>query len=217
MKLPKWLSKANFERIQSMDAEEAMEEVERLKEKERARQRAWRKANKEKAAKMARDWRKKNKKRANEISRQCKEAIRNDPIRSERKKEVQRAWHANNTKERVRFRSTPENREYCKTYYYRRKTRVLALSSPDTLRRSIAALVPGYLQPAAKADVINSVMELALANKVDVRDIKASVKVCVSKYNRQFDNFKNVSIDAPMPGTENLKRSDTIESTVFHF
>ncbi|NKW80339.1 hypothetical protein HGG72_08295 [Ochrobactrum pecoris] len=58
---------------------------------------------------------------------------------------------------------------------------------------------------------------MALRNRVELNKLNEAVKAAVTAYNRQFDHFKNVSIDAPIAGTDSLTRADMIDSEAFHF
>lgn len=216
MKLPRWLSKAAFARLQAMDQDEAEAELKRLHERHKEKRRAWRAANKESAYASQVKWKKKNRKKHLAAKAKYRESVRNDPERKAKAAQVNREYRAR-TGNIWAKRSDEGNRKASLLRYWRLKIQDMARNQPDKLRKIVSPMVPGYLQPAARADVINAVMELALSNKVDGRDIKASVKQCVATYNRQFDHFKNLSIDEPIAGTDNLKRSDLIDSEAFHF
>lgn len=216
MKLPRWLSKANFDRLQTMEPDEAEAELARRYEAEKERKRAWRAANKEKAAAMAREWRKRNPKAARAAYKRCREAIKADPERRARTLEVRREWIKRTGHKRPPITKEQERR-YDVTRYQRSKTRRLALQKPDELRKIIQQYLPGYLPPPARMDIINSVMELALDHKVRHDELAQTVKQCVTAYNRQFDHFKNLSIDAPIAGADGLTRADLLDSEAFHF
>ncbi|MCM0751547.1 hypothetical protein DEA98_10090 [Brucella pseudogrignonensis] len=216
MKCPKWMKRADFVRIREMDVEDAEAALAKLYDAERERKRAWRLANKEKAAEMARNWRRNNPTKARAGYKRQREAIKADPERRAHYAEVRQAWL-----KRGGQKSYPKQRERERQYdadrYQRGKTKRLAQNKPGELRKLIQQLLPGYLIPAARMDVINSVMELALANRVRHDRLAEHVKACVTAYNRQFDHFKNVSIDAPIAGTDSLTRADLIDSEAFHF
>ncbi len=210
------LSKKKIAELRSMDAAETEAEITRLCEAENERKRAWRVANKEKAAAMARRWRKENPKTARAAWKRKREAIKADPERRAHYAKVRQAWL-----KRGGQKSYPKQRERERQYdadrYQRGKTKRLAQNKPGELRKLIQQRLPGYLIPAARMDVINSVMELALAKRVRHDRLADCVKACVTAYNRQFDHFKNVSIDAPIAGTDGLTRADLLDSETFHF
>lgn len=210
------LSQKKIAELRELEPDEAEAEIQRLHEAEKERKRAWRIANKEKVAAKARRWRKENAKAARAAWKRKREAIKADPERLAHYAKVRQEWLKRNGQ-----KSYPKQRERERQYdadrYQRAKTKRLAQNKPGELRKLIQQRLPGYLIPAARMDVINSVMELALAKRVRHDRLADCVKACVGAYNRQFDHFKNVSIDAPIAGTDGLTRADLLDSETFHF
>ncbi|UZD69116.1 hypothetical protein [Brucella sp. JSBI001] len=216
MKCPKWMKRADFNRILQMDTEEALDEVERLKNELREYKRKWREENREKYREYKREyvrqWRKKNPKKAKEIDKRKQDKIRGDPVLLERARQLRRESRA-----RTGIYTNKNERAIRMRRYYRNKSLKMARERPNELRALIRPMVPGYLDPSAKMDVIAAVMEMALKNRVEFNKLNEAVKAAVTAYNRQFDQFKNVSIDAPIAGTDGLTRADLLDSETFHF
>lgn len=217
MRLPEWLRKADFDRLQQMDQEDALTEIERLKSEHRSKRRAYYAANRERKRAINKQWREKNKKKVRKYAQRVMERIYADPDRH--------AAHKAADIERKRKqgvygidRTTPEKHNAKqKRYRLRCKTQLVAQSDPAEMRKLIRPHVPGYLVATAQMDVINSVMVQVLDRKVPFNELAAWVKKSVTEYNRQFDQFKNVSIAAPIAGTDGLTRADLIDSEAFHF
>ena len=55
-------------------------------------------------------------------------------------------------------------------------------------------------------DVINSMLLAVLEGELLLENIGARMKEYLGRYNREYDTFKTLSLDAPMGGTD-LKRS----------
>ncbi|ELT50995.1 hypothetical protein [Brucella intermedia] len=206
------LSKAKLEELRQMEPEAALAEAKRLRDEYNARQREKHAANPQKR----RDWN--NKHRAKHIKKYRADARRRyaeakaDP---ERWKALQE-HHARERK--TKRKRNPEAQRLKQLRRSQRvKTQRLARTDPAELRKLIKAYIPGYLDAAAKMDVINAVILQALDAKVPFNELAAWVKKAVTEYNRQFDHFKNVSIDAPIAGTDDLTRADLIDSEAFHF
>lgn len=216
MKCPKWMKRADFDRILQMDPEEALDEVERLKNELREYKRKWREDNREKYREYKREyvrlWRKKNPKKAKEIDKRKQDRIRGDPVLLERARQLRRE-----SRSRTGIYTNKNERAIRMRRYYRNKSLKMAREKPNELRALIRPMVPGYLDPSAKMDVIAAVMETALKNRVEFNKLNEAVKAAVTAYNRQFDRFKNVSIDAPIAGTDGLTRADLLDSETFHF
>lgn len=214
--LPKWLSKANVQRLQSMNPEDAGAEVARLYEQHKEKRRAWRAANKEKEYASQLKWRAKNAKKVRAINARSKAGRRATPEGRASLTATFKAW-----KDRTGYKAPKISKDQAKQYdaqrYQRKKTQNLAREKPDVLRAAIQKRLPGYLTPPARMDITSSVMELALAHQVRHDQLAETVKACVTAYNRQFDYFKNVSIDAPIAGTDGLTRADMLDADTFHF
>ncbi len=174
-----------------MEPEEAEAEILRLREEARQRNKEWRMANEDAVRRHLNKYRKKR----------IIAAIR-------------KAWEERKGYTRP-VPSKEQRRQALR--YQRRKTRTIARERPEILRLAIQKLLPGYLTPPARMDVVNSVMELALANRVRHDGLADTVRECVTAHNRQYDYFKTISTDAPITGTDGLTRADLIDSETFHF
>ncbi len=216
MDRPRWVSKSNFERLQRMGIEEASEEITRLHEEYKAKRRAWRAAHKDAVYASQIKWKKNNRKKHLEARARERANINADPERRAHRTELRRTW-VKKTGHKRGPATEEQTRRWREQRNQRAKTRSLAREKPDVLRAVIQKVLPGYLPPPAKLDVINSVMELALAHLVRHDQITRIVKETVSSYNRQYDYFKYVSIDAPIAGTDGLTRGDLLSSDMPHF
>lgn len=222
VKRPEWLTKANFVRIQAMDAEDAREELARLHAAYLARAKEYRDANKERRRELAKAYYIANRatilKRVRSQSKARWAAIKADPDAHEKAKARNREkWHRIG-KHQPKKPESPESRRIReRSLYWRRKARDKARNDPAAMRAMIRAHVPGYLIGTAQMDVINSVMVQILDLKVPLNELATWVKQAVTTYNRQYDHFKNISIDAPIAGTDGLTRADLLDSETFHF
>ncbi len=204
-----------------MDPDDAVAELKRLQEKKRLYQQQWREKNREEYRAYKREYQreryKKNPQKMREIAKKKWARIKADPVLLEHSRRLRRNSDIRRGG-RTPSPPTPEmKREYNQRRYYRAKARKLAVEKPNELRALIRPLVPGYLDPSARMDVIASVMELALQNRVRFDQLSEAVKQCVTAHNRQFDHFKNISIDAPIAGTDGLTRADLLDSEAVHF
>ncbi|MBO1023287.1 hypothetical protein IPU75_01000 [Ochrobactrum sp. SD129] len=204
-----------------MKPDDAIEEIKTLQDEMRQYKLKWREDNREKYREYKREyqrqWRKKNPKKNKENEKRTRERIKADPARMEHRRQLRRNSDLRNGGRSKTSRTPEQQREYNKRKYYRSKARKMASEKPNELRALIRPMVPGYLDPSARADVVAAVLELALQNKVRLDQLSEAVKQGVTAYNRQFDHFKNVSIDAPIAGTDGLTRADLLDSETFHF
>lgn len=115
-------------------------------------------------------------------------------------------------KERARYQRTKEARqEAARRSYYKnhdkqlerfRKRRLVATSiniirnDPDAVYREISRAVPSGLPPHMRGDVIAEMCLAVLEGQLLVRDAAARVREYVRGYNRQYDGFKTISLDA---------------------
>lgn len=74
----------------------------------------------------------------------------------------------------------------------------------------IVAAVPRTYPRAMRDDVIAAVNLALFDGKIRVRDIAAGVRIATTEYNRLYTKFGVVSLDAIVPGTDNLRLIDTI-------
>lgn len=206
------LSKSQLETLRRLDPEDALSEAKRLRDEYNKRQRERHAADPEKRRNWNNKHRAKHVKKYRANARRRYAEVKADP---QRWKELQehhaRKRDPNRKFDREKLRIKERRRRQ------RIKTRLLARNDPAALRKLIKAHVPGYLIATAQMDVINAVILQALDTKIPFNELTAWVKKAVTDYNRQFDQFKNVSIDAPIAGTEGLTRADLLDSETFHF
>ncbi|KFH18596.1 hypothetical protein ELZ19_09725 [Brucella abortus] len=217
VKRPYWLTKSQFDYLRTLAPNEALTEAARIKaeyakkdaekyQRNRARRDAQNLQNKHK-----------NRKRTNATSRRSYAKRKEDPERYAKycadKRAYQRLYYSQGKKQV----QTEKRRERDRRKRQRIKTQLLARDNPAEMRKQIRAHVPGYLIASAQMDVINSVMVQILDRKVPFNELAAWVKQAVTAYNRQYDHFKNISIDAPIAGTDGLTRADLLDSETFHF
>ncbi|ABS14235.1 hypothetical protein Oant_1519 [Brucella anthropi ATCC 49188] len=222
-RLPPYITKAKMKLLSDMEPDDALEEVRRLraeydekqkKQREKYDRREYRQAyyaaNKKKILKKQRVY-----------NRQWRILKKSDPDWQEANRARKRAWaKADRDRARAAGEKAPRTdaiREKDRRKRSRMKTQRLARKDPDALRKMISARLPGYLDVAARGDVIAAVMTAALERKVLFDELNEAIKAHVTAYNRQFDHFKNVSIDAPIAGTDGLTRADTFDTETFHF
>jgi hypothetical protein len=79
------------------------------------------------------------------------------------------------------------------------------------------AAVPRTLPEHIRADVIAALALGVLERRFTINDLPAEAKREIAAHNRMFDRFKTVSLDAPMPGTDDMRRIDTIAADAMHF
>nr|WP_278422948.1 hypothetical protein [Brucella anthropi] len=222
MKRPEWLTKANLVRIQTMEPDDAREELARLHAEYLARAKEYRDANQERRRELAKAYYVANRatilKRVRSQSKARWAATKADPDAHEKAKARNREkWHRIGKHQPKKPESRESRRIKERSLYWRKKARDKARNDPAAMRAMIRTHVPGYLIAAAQMDVINSVMVQILDQKVPFNDLAAWVKKAVTAHNRQYDHFKNVSIDAPIAGTDGLTRADLLDSETFHF
>lgn len=217
-----YLKRQTIEELQAMEPEDALEEIAKLRrehaEKRNAQNRARYHRNVEKARERKRKWYAAldpKRRKAMQKARWQVEKSDQDYMAKVRERNARRRRELGLDKHRVR--DIEKVREKDRRAYQRKKTQQFAKMKPDDLTVLIKRHLPGYLLAPARADIINSFMELALARKVQFNKLPETVKQCVAAYNRQFDYFKTVSIDAPIAGTEGLTRADLLDSEVMHF
>lgn len=211
---PYWLRAADFKRIKRMDEEDAVAELNRLKEEFSEKRREAYRSDPDRVMKNHKNWLQRNKKLSRAGDKKKWLAIKSDPERHARylaKSREQARKHP------WRVKDAEKERERARRKYQRMKVQKLAQTDPQALRKMINPMLPGYFIASARMDVTAQVTTWALERKIPFDDLSTWVKKAVTEYNRQFDHFKNVSIDAPIAGTENLTRADLIDSEAFHF
>lgn len=86
--------------------------------------------------------------------------------------------------------------------------RVVA-QSPDEILKRVYACLPAGAPRFIRDDVAGEMLLAVLEGKLLVENIARSVGEFTKKYNRQFDTFKTISLDAPIAGTD-LRRIDLL-------
>jgi hypothetical protein len=71
--------------------------------------------------------------------------------------------------------------------------------------RAVSSALPRFMRD----DVIQSMLLAVLEGELLLGNVGARVKDYLAGYNRQYDTFKTLSLDAPMGGTE-LRRIDLL-------
>ncbi|QKD03496.1 hypothetical protein EB235_20005 [Mesorhizobium loti R88b] len=82
---------------------------------------------------------------------------------------------------------------------------------PDTVYRVVSRAVSSALPRFMRDDVIASMLLAVLEGKLLLDHVGARMKDYVTGYNREYDTFKTLSLDAPMGGTD-LRRIDLLEA-----
>lgn len=82
---------------------------------------------------------------------------------------------------------------------------------PDTVYRVVSRAVSSGLPRFMRDDVIASMLLAVLEGKLLLEHVGARMKDYVTGYNREYDTFKTLSLDAPMGGTD-LRRIDLLEA-----
>jgi hypothetical protein len=118
--------------------------------------------------------------------------------------------------ERAYFRlHYAENRDRILTgqaqYYLRVKSIKAIRHNPEDVYRVVSRAVSSTLPRFMRDDVINSMLLAVLEGKLLLEHVGARMKDYVTGYNREYDTYKTLSLDAPMGGTD-LRRIDLLEA-----
>lgn len=169
-----------------------------------------------------RRYREKHPDRVKESARKCRET-RADVI-----KESVRAYRATESgraaMERARARWVAKNRDRVLAYYreynaHRRAGRTAGEALADTLGMHLSqnaiyaaasAAVHRGMPPDVRDDILSMIVLAVLEGEFPVEEIAAQAKKFISAHYRQFSKFSTVSIDAVVPGTDNLRLIDTL-------
>ncbi|WP_210212368.1 hypothetical protein, partial [Mesorhizobium sp. M4B.F.Ca.ET.049.02.1.2] len=103
--------------------------------------------------------------------------------------------------------------------YARKRSILQANHSPEALMKAVYAAIPAALPKFIRDEVAGEMMLAVLEGKLQMDGIRRSVAEHLRRYNKVYDRFKFLSLDAPMAGTEDLRRIDTLtdEDSVFRF
>ncbi|WP_273794606.1 hypothetical protein [Brucella intermedia] len=209
------LTKTKLAYLRTLELEDALAEIAKLREEYNAYNRDYRKRRGEegraKHAANMRAWRKKNPKASRSIARRWRE---NHPeaVREERRKYKETRKKKGRTPQELEA-----HKEHNRRWYSRSKAVKYVTEKPEEARRIIAQQLPGYLTADAKRDITNEAITAILSRNVLFEEIGSCAKPFVTAYNRMFDQFKNISIDAPIKGTEDLRLIDLVPADAFHF
>lgn len=212
--LPRWITKAKLQTLMQMEPEEAFEEMQRLRKEHLDRRRLYKLEHREGIIASRKRYQEKHR----------EELLKSYKANWIKKKNDAEWYEAYLAKRRGVPRTVGNKKrdpEYLREKDRRGRQRIkmqkLAQGDPLAARQLISTHLPRYLNASAQHDVINSVLALALERKIQHDEIATWVKKMVAEYNRQFDYFKTVSIDAPIAGTEGLTRGDVLADDTPHF
>ncbi|MFK0688010.1 hypothetical protein ACFX5Q_07365 [Mesorhizobium sp. IMUNJ 23033] len=96
-------------------------------------------------------------------------------------------------------------------YRIRLKSMHAVRHDPDTVYRVVSRAVSSALPRFIRDDVISSMLLAVLEGELLLGNVAARVKDYLGRYNRQYDSFRTLSLDAPMAGTD-LRRIDMLEA-----
>ena len=221
MRIPKY----KIEEFRQMEPEEALAAAEayiaKKKEDYRLYRNAWGKAHAEDRRKYMAEYRRERRRLHPEKVKAEEHKFRTQNPQLAR--EAGRRWRENNRDaERERIAAWRAlNRDKIKAadrrQYYRSKSKRIAQTDPMGMQRLVVSKLPSHLPSAIGNEVAAELMMEILAGKVDFREIEAAAKRMLKSYNRQYDYFKTVSIDAPIAGTDGLTRGDMLADDTPHF
>ena len=90
--------------------------------------------------------------------------------------------------------------------------------SVDRLMMEVNDAVPRHLPDHVRADVCQEMLAALLGQEIVASDIRGQVKNYLRRHYQSYsDRFRFASLDAVLPGTDNLRYLDTIASDREHF
>lgn len=95
---------------------------------------------------------------------------------------------------------------------YRRRRKAKIKFAQKSLYQTACDTVPRYLPRHIRDDVISEITLAVLEGTLAAEDIAKSAKKYLTAWNRDFGSYGTVSLDAVIPGTENLRLYDIIPS-----
>lgn len=129
-------------------------------------------------------------------------------------------------KDRERYRINAERRKAQQhESYWRHHDKVLARArakwakassqraisrSPDAVMEMIDKAVSNALPRFIRDEVVSAMCLAVLEGQLMVEDVSKEAKLFLRAYNREYDTFKTVSLDAPLAGTEGLTLLDKL-------
>ncbi len=116
-------------------------------------------------------------------------------------------WAAKRAADRLRWANrTPEQIERRREFERLRRSRDASKRnlrvSPAEVFAQISKAVPFGLPRHQRDDLIGSMCLAVLEGKLLIKNIRAEVAKFVAAYNREYDGFKTLSLDAELPGTK---------------
>jgi hypothetical protein len=126
----------------------------------------------------------------------------------ERKREQERALYwadpeKHRRKARDSYRRHHEKRlASFRAYYAKKKSISNVRHNPDEVYRRVVAAIPKTLPRFARDDIASELCLAVLEGKLLVDNIEKEVAGFMRSYNREYDTFKTVSLDAPVPGRD---------------
>ncbi|EXL04851.1 hypothetical protein BG46_24110 [Brucella anthropi] len=203
MQLPKY----KVEELRAMDPDEALEELKRfLAEHKKPQTDDRRQKHKE----YMREWRKKNAKSVQASKKKWE-------VANPEKHREQRARTRARFKERGGVKCRGDRKAQHQRYASRKKLQGLLRLEPEKVTMVISRQLPKYLTAPARNDVFQSVFAAIVEGKILYDELSTCAKPFIAAYNRQYDYFKTVSIDAPIAGTDGLTRGDMLSNETPHF
>lgn len=142
-----------------------------------------------------------------------------------------RQWREENLEKRqewerqYRLKHVERNREWCRRYYHANHAKMVEKHkrrwakdrskkkmslSPDVVYRQIDAAVSRTLPKFARDDVVSAMCLAVLDGKLLIENIGKEAKKFVTAYNREYDHFKTMSLDAPINGCEGITFIDRL-------
>jgi len=82
--------------------------------------------------------------------------------------------------------------------------------NPNEVYHLVVAAIPGKLPRFARDDIAGMICLAVLEGKVLVKDIEKEVASFMRSYNREYDTFKTVSLDTPIPGMDGMTYLDKL-------
>jgi hypothetical protein len=81
----------------------------------------------------------------------------------------------------------------------------------------IGAAIPRGIPDDVRQDIGSALIIKVMEGKVSATDVRRAVQDFISAHYKMFDGFKTSSLDEVIPGTDSLRRIDTVASDDPHF
>lgn len=109
-----------------------------------------------------------------------------------------------------------KNPERVKAKYQRKWEKKKLRGNPESVLTALARAVPPGLPKQIREDITQSMCLAILEGKLLAKNIKNEVAKFLAAYNREYDGFKTLSLDAEMPGTKK-RYIDNVAADQEHF